>query len=28
VNLEMVLEAAKHFADRWALAQTFNWEKP
>ena len=26
LNLEMVLEAAKHFADRGALAQTFNWE--
>ena len=26
LNLEMVLEAAKHFADRGALAQTFDWE--
>ena len=26
LNLQMVLEAAKHFADRGALAQTFNWE--
>ena len=23
---EMILEAAKHFADRGVLAQTFNWE--
>ena len=28
MNLDMVLEAAKHFADRGALAQTFNWESP
>ena len=28
MNLEMVLESAKHFADRGSLAQTFNWEKP
>lgn len=28
LNLEMVLEAAKHFADRGALAQVFNWEAP
>jgi len=27
MNLEMILEAAKHFADRGALAQTFNWDK-
>ncbi|MCX6803897.1 MAG: hypothetical protein NTY48_04995 [Candidatus Diapherotrites archaeon] len=26
LNLEMVLESAKHFALRGALAQTFNWE--
>jgi len=26
-TLEMVLQAAKHFADRGALAQTFNWDK-
>ena len=26
MNLEMVLESAKHFADRGSLAQTFNWE--
>lgn len=26
MNLDMVLESAKHFADRGALAQTFNWE--
>lgn len=26
LGLQMVLEAAKHFADRGALAQTFNWE--
>lgn len=24
---EMILEAAKHFADRGTLAQTFNWDK-
>lgn len=28
MNLQMVLEAAKHYADRGALAQTFNWESP
>jgi len=28
LNQEMVLEAAKHFADRGALAQVFNWETP
>ncbi len=28
VGLSMVLESAKHFADRGALAQTFNWEAP
>jgi hypothetical protein len=28
MNIEMVLEAAKHFADRGSLAQTFNWENP
>jgi hypothetical protein len=28
LNLEMVLEAAKHYADRGALAQVFDWEKP
>jgi len=26
MNLKMVLESAKHFADRGTLAQTFNWE--
>jgi hypothetical protein len=26
LNLKMVLEGAKHFADRGTLAQTFNWE--
>lgn len=26
MNLDMVLESAKHFADRGSLAQTFNWE--
>ncbi len=26
VGIDMVLEAAKHYADRGALAQTFNWE--
>ena len=26
LSISMVLEAAKHFADRGALAQTFNWE--
>lgn len=26
VNLEMVLQSAKHFASRGSLAQTFNWE--
>jgi hypothetical protein len=26
MNLEMALQAAKHFADRGVLAQTFNWE--
>jgi len=26
MNIDMVLESAKHFADRGALAQTFNWE--
>jgi len=26
MGLDMVLEAAKHYADRGALAQTFNWE--
>jgi len=28
LNLEMVLEAAKHYADRGALAQVFDWERP
>ena len=28
VSLSMALEAAKHFASRGALAQTFNWEAP
>ena len=28
LNLEMVLEAAKHYADRGSLAQVFDWEKP
>lgn len=28
MNLSMILEAAKHFADRGALAQVFNWETP
>ena len=28
LGLSMVLEAAKHFASRGALAQTFNWESP
>jgi hypothetical protein len=28
LGLSMVLEAAKHFADRGALAQVFNWENP
>ncbi len=27
MGIEMVLEAAKHYADRGTLAQTFNWEK-
>ncbi len=26
MGIEMVLEAAKHYADRGTLAQTFNWE--
>jgi len=26
LSLSMVLEAAKHYADRGALAQVFNWE--
>ncbi|MEI7961869.1 MAG: hypothetical protein WCI04_06055 [archaeon] len=28
MGLSMVLEAAKHFGSRGALAQTFNWESP
>jgi hypothetical protein len=27
LGLDMVLESAKHFAHRGALAQTFNWER-
>lgn len=27
LGLDMVLEAAKHFAHRGTLAQTFNWER-
>jgi len=27
LNLDMVLESAKHFAHRGTLAQTFNWER-